>query len=226
MSSSTTPAKTTSSIAKRFPHKQWHSRGYLPHCDQPGRVQNITFRLYDALPNELIAAWKKELGWQIDMRIDNPRAVELRQRIERYEDAGHGQCWLKRTEIAQLVEAAMLHFDSVRYRLLAWCVMPNHVHVLVATITGYPLDKIVHSWKSFTAKQANHCLGRSGSFWMPDYFDRYIRDEGHLVAAVAYIENNPVKAGLVQCAEQWRWSSARRKADAGGTPALQDSSHP
>lgn len=74
--------------------------------------------------------------------------------------------------------------------------MPNHVHALAEINPGYRLDRIVHSWKSYTAKEANRLLTRSGSFWAPEYFDRFMRDDEHLYSTVAYIEGNPVKAGL------------------------------
>ena len=107
-----------------------------------------------------------------------------------------------------MVEDALLHFDGQRYGLLEWCVMPNHVHVLAQTCVGFQLDKVIHSWKSFTAKAANRVLDRKGEFWMLDYFDRFIRDETHLAATIAYIRENPVSAGLVERAEDWRFSSA------------------
>jgi putative DNA methylase len=83
--------------------------------------------------------------------------------------------------------------------------MPNHVHVLIEMM-GESLSKIVHSWKSYTAHQANKLLGRNGVFWGPDYFDRYIRDEKHLNATVEYILRNPVMAGLVDDPEEWPWA--------------------
>ena len=82
-----------------------------------------------------------------------------------------------------------------------------------------PLGGIVHSWKSFTAKASNRLLSRTGAFWMADYYDRFIRDERHLRAAIAYVERNPVAAGLVGRPEEWAWSSARRR-EAAGTAAL------
>jgi REP element-mobilizing transposase RayT len=106
-------------------------------------------------------------------------------------------------------EDAILHFDGRRYRILAWCIMPNHVHVVVEPISANKLGTIVHTWKSFSAKQANRALGRSGPFWHRDYFDRFIRDEGHLARTVDYVENNPVKAGLVSATTAWPWSSGR-----------------
>ena len=201
------------------PHKAWHSRGYLPHLDQPGTIQSLTFRLFDSVPSKVVEVWKSELALTGDEKADDPRCADLRKRIEHYVDQGHGVCWLRDERIARQVEKALFHFDGVRYRLLAWVVMPNHVHVLIETLPGFPLADIIHSWKSYTAKQANKTLERTGTFWMPDYFDRFIRDERHLVAVTDYIEQNPVKVGLVQEAGDWQWSSASVKT-AGETPAL------
>lgn len=146
--------------------------------------------------------------------------AELRERISRYEDAGHGDCYLRDERIAELVQNALFHFDSERYRLLTWCIMPNHVHVLIETMQGWPLGDVVHSWKSFTAKEANKVLGRSGEFWMKNYFDRFIRDESHFAAVKEYIENNPVKAGLCSSPEEWRFSASGSRENAPETGAF------
>ncbi|HLG49681.1 MAG TPA: transposase [Reyranella sp.] len=106
-------------------------------------------------------------------------------------DAGAGACWLGRADIAALVQDALLHFDGRRYRLLAWCLMPNHVHVIIEIVDGHSVTEIVRSWKSFTARRANEMLGRSGSFWHPDYFDRYMRNEEHLERAIALRREQP-----------------------------------
>ncbi|MCR4305031.1 MAG: transposase [Gallionella sp.] len=180
-------------------HKFWHSRGYLPHCDTPGLLQAITFRLADSLPANVLERLLQGAG-------DN---AEKHRRIENLLDAGHGACWLKQPDVADIAENSLLHWDGQRYRLLAWCVMPNHVHVLIEAWEGYSLPNIVQGWKSFTARLINRHLGRIGTLWMRDYFDRYIRDDHHLAAVVAYIHNNPVKAGLVQNECEWRHSSAR-----------------
>ena len=129
------------------PHKAWHSRGYLPHLDQPGAIQSLTFRLSDSVPADIISHWKRELAITGDEKPDDPRCAELRERIERYADQGHGACWLRDEPIASRVEEALFHFDGVRYRLLAWVVMPNHVHVLIETLPGFPLADVIHSWK-------------------------------------------------------------------------------
>ncbi len=128
------------------------------------------------------------------------------------EDAGHGACWLRDPRIGEIVEDTLLRFDPERYRLIAWCIMPNHVHTLIEPAPNQSLEKVVHSWKSFTATAANKILHRKGAFWFREYHDRFIRDDAHLAKAVEYIEQNPVKAGLVAEASKWRFSSAFKKA--------------
>ncbi len=180
-------------------HKFWHSRGYQPHCDTPDLLQFITFRLNDSLPAHLLHRLAQEF---------NDDMERLRQ-IESLFDAGYGECWLQQPAVADIVEDALLHNDGKNYRLLAWSVMPNHVHVLIETSEGYPLSKVVQGWKSFTARLINRHLGRTGTVWMRDYYDRYIRDDHHLAAVIAYIHANPVKAGLVASEQEWLHSSAK-----------------
>ena len=164
------------------------------------------FRLVDAVPAEIVAAWKTELKLSGGEAADDPRCARLRRRIERYADQGHGACWLKDDRVAEVVRDALLHFDGERYRLLAWVIMPNHVHAVIEILPGFPLDGVIHSWKSFTSKRVNRLSGRTGAFWMGDYFDRYVRDEAHLWDVMRYMEENPVKAGLVHFAREWPWT--------------------
>ena len=185
----------------------WHSRGYLPHLDAGNAViQTICFRLADSLPGHVVESWQAEL----QTHPSGKREGELRTRIERYLDAGRGACWLGDSRIGAIVENALLHFDGERYRLLAWVVMPNHVHAVVEQTGPFSLSEIVGAWKSYTAKLANRTLGRTGPFWQADYFDRFIRDDEHLARAIAYIETNPVTAGLCDTAADWVFGSARR----------------
>jgi len=186
----------------------WYSRGYLPHFDGGSRfTQSVTFRLADSLPKLVIERIRRETHSEPDERRD----LERRKKIEFVLDSGLGSCWLRTDRIAAVVETALLFFDGERYRLHAWVIMPNHVHVLFTPIEPHALSQIVGSWKSFTAKECNSLLGRIGAFWEADYFDRYIRDEKHFQAATEYFEGNPVVAGLCGRPEDWRWSSARRR---------------
>ena len=86
--------------------------------------------------------------------------------------------------------------------------MPNHVHALIETREGFPLADVLHSWKSFTSHKANGLLQRNGEFWQREYLDRYVRNAEHYKKVVVYIEENPVKSGLVRLKTDWLWSSA------------------
>ena len=104
--------------------KGWHSRGYLAHFDSPETVQFLTFRLFDSLSAEALYRLTHWIGPVGDADRDD------------FLDAGSGNCWLLQPEIARIVEDALLHFDGERYRLIAWTIMPNHVHVLIEPISG------------------------------------------------------------------------------------------
>jgi REP element-mobilizing transposase RayT len=189
--------------------KGWHSRGYLPHFDGGEVAQTVTFRLADSLPRSVLERWEIERAHLESKNLE----TERRRRIQDYLDKGQGMAWMKDRRVARLVQAALLHFDGERYKLPAWVVMPNHVHVLLIPMFGYALADIVHSWKSFTSNEANKLLGRGGDFWQPDYFDRFIRNGCHYEDAIDYIESNPVKAGLCTRNEDWEFSSARVRVE-------------
>lgn len=183
-------------------------RGYLPHFDEPGLVQMLTFRLGDSMPAGLIGEWKEQLGLLGCAPLHRAAEVELRRRVERYLDRGRGECLLGDPRAALIVQSAFLHFDGERYRLLAWVVMPNHVHVLIEVFAEHPISSVTHSWKSYTAKRLNELFGRTGRVWQPETYDRFIRGREHYRRSVRYIHGNPDKAGLVARSEDWRFSSA------------------
>ena len=128
--------------------------------------------------------------------------------IDQYEDAGIGECLLRDDSIAQIVQDTLLFNHQKKYELICWCIMPNHVHTLIAPVEGMSLSEIMYDWKSYTTHAINKALNRKGKLWMMEYFDRYIRDDNHFQKVVNYIHNNPVKAGLVAEPADWRWSSA------------------
>lgn len=117
--------------------------------------------------------------------------------IERWLDAGHGACLLRRQDCAAVVDETLQHFDGDRVGLISSVVMPNHAHALFVLNSEWQLDRVVGSWKSFT-KSINKLLGRSGTFWQRDYFDRIVRDEQHFANCIRYIRRNPEKAQLTK----------------------------
>ncbi|HEY4308274.1 MAG TPA: transposase [Pirellulales bacterium] len=184
--------------------KGWYRRGvqHPPHFDGGAFPQFVTFRLQGTLPQEKLIAWRERLYNGL------LSAEEFHSRIESYLDAGAGECWLRDERVASVVQESLQFFDNVRYIIHGWVVMPNHVHLLFTPMSGHSLAKIVGAWKSYSAKQANAVLGRSGAFWQDDYFDRYIRDLDHFEATLWYIAHNPVAAGLCGSSECWQFSHA------------------
>ncbi|HDZ57076.1 MAG TPA: transposase [Pseudomonas xinjiangensis] len=189
-------------------HKGWYHSRRLPHFDASYVQQVITFRLADSLPQHVL----RQIEVDLKSAPESTREHQRRQRTDAWLDLGLGCRALENAEVAEVLLEGLLRNDGKRYQLLAWCVMPNHVHVMIQP--QYSLARIVQSWKSYTGRWAlahNARLGLeipAGSLWMRGYWDRFIRDEEHFFAAVDYIHNNPVKAGLCESAGQWRWSSA------------------
>jgi REP element-mobilizing transposase RayT len=167
----------------------------LPHFDSQDTVQFVTFRLGDSLPAHVVA----QLSTKTNLETATAELL----------DRGLGACWLRRPEIARLVEDSLTIFDGERYRLLAWTIMPNHVHVLLETMPSASLGQVVGSWKRFTGREANILLKRTGQFWHADYWDRFIRNDRHFEVVRDYIDNNPVKARLATEPHLWPWGSAR-----------------
>jgi REP element-mobilizing transposase RayT len=170
-------------------------RRSLPHFDAPGAIQFVTFRLHDSIDPR---------------RFASDRAHADESDDDDLMDAGSGTCLLRVPDHAEMVANALRHFDGSRYRLHAWCVMPNHVHVLMTCIEPHRLADVVKAWKRVTARELNRSTGRTGAVWAHDYFDRFMRDTDHFNATMRYLEHNPVKAGLVSDPSEWRWSSAHR----------------
>ena len=126
-----------------------------------------------------------------------------------------GPRWLERSEIATIVADAMHYLDHRKYDLIAYCIMPNHVHVIFKPLIKaqdeqgehyYPLREIMQSLKGFTAWKINRILKQKGPFWQEESYDHFVRDNGELQRIVEYVLMNPVKAGLVDNPEFWKWS--------------------
>lgn len=187
------------------------NRGRLPHWEKIGVACFVTFRLYDSVPKAIADAYRFEreniikTAKQLNRPLTDTEQERLMllysEKIEGYLDRGAGHCFLKQHPIAQLVQNSLEYFNGKRYQLYAQCIMPNHVHVVFQLFEGYLLEKVLHSWKSYTATKTNELLHRSGIFWQKEYYDHLIRNELEFKRIVNYVLENPTKAGL----SNWNW---------------------
>jgi len=193
-----------------------HCRGYLPHVKCAGACYFVTFRLVDSIPKSVIIELQAEHAEALRRvpRNDSRRRKleldrELRRKIERYLDMGAGACFLRRSDVACLVADSLRHFHEVQYLLDDWVVMPNHVHAILWPMPGFTLSGILRSRKRRTARQANRILCRTGeTFWQKESYDHWIRSDEEKSRIRNYIRMNPVKSGLCETPEAWKWSSA------------------
>ena len=176
------------------------TRRHLPHWEQEGCTYFVTFRLGDSIPASQLVTWREDLEtWHQhhpqpwDYKTLEEYELRFREGPEKWMDQGHGECLLERPEVTKLVSDALRHFHEQRYILDSFVVMPNHVHVLLKPLSGHSLSQILHSWKSFTAHAINKSLGRSGTVWMEESYDRITRGWENLVDFRAYISRNPAQ---------------------------------
>jgi REP element-mobilizing transposase RayT len=166
----------------------------------------MTYRCADSLPANVLsqlAAERDAIERSLITGTRPPNATEAATisklygfRLDSYLDRGYGACSLRDERVAHAVLENWMHFDTLRYQLFAWCVMPNHVHLVLRVFEGITIDRLFHSWKSYTSNVANRILGREGPFWQREYHDRIIRDEREFADTVAYVVRNPDSVGL------------------------------
>ena len=213
----------------RFGKVKIRDRGRLPHWEKESATYFVTFRRDDSLPKSVLQRIESErkslvlTAKQLQRELSPSERVKIKQlsteAVEKYLDNGAGASHLKNSAVADIVANALRHFVNRRYRLFAWCIMPNHVHVVVRIFPRHSLAEVIHAGKSFSAKRANRLLCRSGTFWQREYYDHLIRDENEFEHAVRYVRENPEKARLQNWG--WVWVGGRdAHPTTGGTPAL------
>jgi REP element-mobilizing transposase RayT len=194
-------------------------RRRLPHYQPPGATFFVTYRLAGSLPMEVLLQLKEEqrILERSTARTEDQQQLDklLKQEKDRYfsrfdeflENATTGPRWLNEPRIATLVTEAIHYRDNKDYELLSCCIMPNHLHMLVAVDrSDASLYRILQSLKAYTALEGNRILARSGAFWQHESYDHVVRDGAELERIVYYILNNPVKAGLCKHWRDWKWT--------------------
>ena len=207
---------------KNLDYREYYRRN-LPHIQPRGATFLVNFRLADSLPKEVLDQLRAEAEQLEKMlqQIKDPnerllvRDKEQRRLFGKWDDALHksqtGPFWLKEDKVASIVANSIHYHDGDWFDLLAYCIMPNHGHVVLRPYkksddADYGLSQITHNIKRNSAKQANDVLGRSGAFWQHESYDHFARDEAELHRIIEYVLLNPVKAGLVQHWQDWKWT--------------------
>jgi REP element-mobilizing transposase RayT len=194
------------------------TRQNLPHWTQPGATYFVTYRLADSLPQEKLLQWREEIETWLSHHPEpwDNTTLDAYERFfavkEEWLDAGYGSCLLSDENQRAIVEANLRHFDGDRYILDEFVVMPNHVHVLVKPLDDYTLSDILHSWKSYTAKQMAKASGLQGPIWREESYDHILRTWDQLEHYRRYIQNNP--------------KTLRLRSGRGGTPLTQEQAAP
>jgi len=189
-------------------------RRKLPHIQPKDAVLFITFRLKGTLPKQLMLTLNEQL--EQDKAINITHKTKQKEALDDYYEAieqtfdlaKYGPDWLKQDKAAQLVADSLHYLDEKELKLICYCIMSNHVH-FIAYQFKQPVHKIMNSLKTYTAREINKVLNRSETFWQREYYDRMIRDRNDLSQKIEYVINNPVKAGLVDTWEKWKWSYCR-----------------
>ena len=189
-----------------------HYQRNLPHRLPPGETIFLTFRLAGTLPRavleQLRAAWEEQ---DQRHRPDEDHYTRQKRYFGRYDSlldsAATGPTWLRVPTVAQLIMEALHHYDGNSYQLICYCLMPNHVHLVVALPDEVPpLARTLQYLKGYTAQKANALLGRSGQFWHRESYDHIVRSPAELARIIGYVLENPVKAGLVAEWQAWPYT--------------------
>jgi REP element-mobilizing transposase RayT len=197
-------------VQPRYGEVHIRNRGRLPHWEKDEGLYFLTFHLADSLPQDILAKIAERHRILEAVKENNANLLPEQKamladyshaRIEEYFDRSVGSCAFNDQRVAGAMTAALRFREGKHYRLLAWCIMPNHVHVVVRLFPGQELAKVVKAWKNFSAKAANQALGRKGRLWQREYYDRLIRNGDELDRAIRYVVENPSKAGL----KNWIW---------------------
>jgi len=160
---------------------KYHKRN-LPHIQVENMCNFITFRTFASIDEYL-------------QRLNslNLSTKEKQYKIDKYLDNSQNGAYFYDKILSKMKEI-LFEFDGLLYELIAFAIMPNHIHLVILPKTNLAI--IMKNLKGKSGKLLNELLELNGSFWAREYYDKVIRDEKHLNQTIEYILNNPLKAGL------------------------------
>jgi putative transposase len=195
-----------------FVHTTRFRRGKLPHWEVAGGRYFVTVRLADSLPAEVVARLQEihRALAATDPASDQFAALQRQsfRTMEKYLDAGTGSCALRDPHCAQVIITELAALSEWSVDAAHYTIMPNHWHALLVPRAGcvHSLEQVMKRLKGRSAKQLRRIVGGRGAIWQGEWFDRWMRDDSEWEKTVAYIRNNPVKAGLASRWEKHPWT--------------------
>jgi REP element-mobilizing transposase RayT len=196
--------------------RHFHRRN-LPHLYYSEGVYFITYRLANSIP---IKAFKTIRSALVDisknkvqplvsaaeLNLLNEREKRLFKKYDSILDSGeYGEKYLVIPQIVKTVKHTIHFSDGKDYKLISYCIMPNHVHLVFELLKfNKGISKIMQSIKRISGTDSNLFLNRKGKFWQDESFDRLVRDDMELYNIIKYVLLNPVNAGLVKNWNDWK----------------------
>jgi len=193
-----------------------HKGRHLPRWETASGVYHIALHLADSVPADQLRIWQEvRTTLQARLRQENrplsaEEHAELKsvydERVERYLASGYGECLLKEPAVQKAVREILLYSNGTGYALHEWCIMPNHLHVIVGSFAeAAALTRTLTTWKRISGHQINKILNREGPVWQADGYTRIIRDAAEYKNQLDYVWNNPESAGLTTGFERERY---------------------
>ena len=200
---------------------QTYYRRNMPHIVPPGATLFITFRLAGSLPAAVTYQLQEEL--EVELNAIREQLIPAEERISaayrvkkayfgkfdaQLDARAHGPNWLRQSAVSELIKVEIVLLVELEINVLSYCIMPNHVHLVVQLpeTPGFSFGKMMQRLKGRTAYRANHLLKRGGPFWQHESYDHLVRDARELERINTYVVMNPVKAGLVEDWQDWKYT--------------------
>ena len=190
--------------------RHYHRRN-LPHLYYNDGTYFITYRLFGSMPTGILNELNRIYNSEIKIDLNKLELLKLENILNKYEELLNTSSYLPKylsdEKIAKICQRTIHYYDEDQYKLICYCIMPNHVHLIFKLIQNNKgIAKIMQSIKRTSANESNKVLSREGIFWQGESFDRLIRDDKELYFTINYVIENPVKAGLIDAWGKWRYT--------------------
>jgi putative transposase len=190
-----------------------------PHYQAEGTTYFVTFRLVGQVCEKNAEQLKSA---NINLKRTPSLPLIKQMHANRYynllDKEPNKEMELGNPETADLVAQAIKHQHEKEYNLIAYCIMPDHVHLVFHIdqldesakqqngISPYVVTNILGSLKKYTDLHTKDMHHADGETWQHESYDRILHNRNELERVISFVVHNPVEAGLVSNWQEWRWS--------------------